>query len=175
MSDDKYSDIPSDGGMDPRHQYEQDRKDTSKEDLFQELQKLQKLYIESTNQHEREVEGWWNGLSDKEREDAFYAVVRRIHKAEIEDRRTYRGAIYDVFGFGPEMYGAGMDCGYLSLHNTIFDGVEYQKMCGVTRFEVIDDKGRTYVKYLKEDESVKFCLQDDDQTLKVFIDTESGV
>jgi hypothetical protein len=35
---------------------------------------------------------------------------------------------------------------------------------------VIDDKGRTYVKYLKDDEGIKYSLQDDDRTLKVFID-----
>lgn len=40
----------------------------------------------------------------------------------------------------------------------------------VNRFEVIDDSGRAYVKYLKEGEGIAYVLQDDDQTLKVFID-----
>ena len=44
------------------------------------------------------------------------------------------------------------------------------KMKSVTRFEVIDDTGRAYVKYLKDDEGIKYSLQDDDRTLKVFID-----
>lgn len=124
--------------------------------------------------YEKENDSWWESLSVKEREDAFYAVIKRVCKAEIEDRRTYRGALYDVFDFGLDMWGVGMDCGYLNLHNTIFDGLEYEKMCGVNRFEVIDDKGRTYVKYLKDDESIKYSLQDDNKTLKVFIDTETA-
>jgi len=43
-------------------------------------------------------------------------------------------------------------------------------MKGVTRFEVIDNARRAYTKYLKDDERVKYSLQDDDRTLKVFID-----
>lgn len=42
----------------------------------------------------------------------------------------------------------------------------------VTRVEVIDDAGRAYVKYLKEGEGIKYSLQDDDRTLKVFIDKQ---
>ena len=45
-----------------------------------------------------------------------------------------------------------------------------EAMKRVTRFEVIDDSGRAYVKYLKEGEGIAYVLQDDDRTLKVFID-----
>ena len=43
----------------------------------------------------------------------------------------------------------------------------------VNRFEVIDDTGRAYVKYLKDDEVIKYSLQDDNKTLKVFIDKKA--
>jgi len=45
-------------------------------------------------------------------------------------------------------------------------------MKNVTRFEVIDDKGRSYVEYLDNDEGIEYSLQDDDRTLKVFIDSQ---
>ena len=45
-----------------------------------------------------------------------------------------------------------------------------EAMKRVTRFEVIDDSGRAYVKYLKEGEGIAYVLQDDERTLKVFID-----
>ena len=49
-------------------------------------------------------------------------------------------------------------------------GQEMEKiMKRVTRLEVIDETGRAYVKYMK-DESIHFSLQDDDRTLKIFID-----
>ena len=134
-------------------------------ELGQEMEKARKHY-------ELMNDAWWNGLDQGEREDAFYAVVKRMHKAELQDRGTYRYALYDVFGFDPGMYGRGMDCGYMALHNAIYDGEELQAMKGVTRFEVIDDKGRTYVKYLnkEKEEGIKYALQDDNRTLKVFID-----
>ena len=131
--------------------------------LSQELEKSRKIY-------EHDNDTWWNGLSETEREDAFYAVVKRIFKADIKDRGTYRWALYDVFGFDGGMYMRGMDCGYMAIHNAIGDGEDYQKMRHVNRFEVIDEKGRAYTKYLKEGEGIQYALQDDDRTLKVFID-----
>lgn len=41
----------------------------------------------------------------------------------------------------------------------------------VTRFEVIDETGRAYVRY---DVAVSVSFQDDDQTLKVFVKPKQG-
>ena len=77
------------------------------------------------DKHEKSYEAkndeWWNSLSQEEREDAFYAVVKRIHKAELIDKGTYRWAIYEVFGFDAGMYSLGMECGYMDLHNALVD------------------------------------------------------
>lgn len=137
-------------------------------ELSQEMEKHREQY-------EADNDAWWNGLSEQEREDAFYAVVKRIHKAEIEDRGTYRWALYDVFGFDGGMYKRGMDCGYMNLHNSIFDSNELEAMKRVDRLEVIDETGRLAVKYLEDDERVRYELQDDDRTLKVFIDKVTSV
>ena len=163
MSDDKYTDIVSDGGMDPRNK--QSEALDALTELSQEMEKARKQY-------EADNDDWWNRLTEQEREDAFYAVCKRIHKADLQDRGTYRYALYDVFGFDLSMYGRGMDCGYMALHNAIYDGEDLQAMKGVTRFEVIDDNGRTYVKYLnkEKEEGIFYALQDDNRTLKVFID-----
>jgi hypothetical protein len=132
-------------------------------ELSQEMEKSRKIY-------EHDNDTWWNGLTEEEREDAFYAVVKRIHKAELQDHGSYRYALYNVFGFDPGMYMKGMNCGYMALHNAIGDGEDYQAMRGVNRLEVIDDTGRAYTKYLKDDEAVRYSLQDDNRTLKVFVD-----
>ena len=42
----------------------------------------------------------------------------------------------------------------------------------VTRVEVIDENGRSYVKY--NCNNVKMCLQDDGYTLKLFLDKENN-
>lgn len=43
----------------------------------------------------------------------------------------------------------------------------------ITRVEVIDENGRSYVKYLKPHQEVEFSYQDDDRTLKVFINDKT--
>lgn len=127
---------------------------------------------EAVRQYETENNAWWEGLSETEREKAFYAVCKRIYQGDFKENRSYRGVLYGIFGFDPGMYAAGIDCGYMAIHNAIFDGEKLAKMNSVTRFEVIDDTGRAYVKYLNKGEGIKYSLQDDDRTLKVFIDNQ---
>lgn len=99
-----------------------------------------------------------------------FDTCKRIHKGDIVDNGSYRYVLYDTFGFDHGMYVDGMNCGYMAIHNAIFDGEDYQKMRSVNRVEVIDDTGRAYTKYLDKDEGIKYNLQDDNRTLKVFID-----
>ena len=70
-------------------------------------------------EYEKKNDEWWNGLSEVEREDAFYAVIKRIYEAELIEKGTYRYVLYNKFKFGPGMYVAGMDCGFMALHNSI--------------------------------------------------------
>lgn len=145
------------------------------DELFEGLDELREAQQKAHAEYEAENDAWWNSLTESEREDAFYAVCKRIHKADLVDRGTYRHTLYDVFGFDMSMYGRGMECRYMAIHNALYDGDELQKMKGVTRFEVIDETGRGYVKYLKDNEGIKYSLQDDDRTLKVFIDSHLEV
>lgn len=98
---------------------------------------------EDHKEYETQNEAWWNTLSQEERENAFYAVAKRIHQAENIDKRSYRGAIYGVFGFGPEMYGRAMDCGYMNIHNAIFDGNELMEMSSASSLKVTGPDGNT--------------------------------
>jgi len=143
------------------------------EDREKALQELSDLGQEQEKERileEHRIDTWWDGLSEKEREDAFYSVCKRIYQSEIKDRGTYRWALYDVFNFGGNMYVQGMDCGFMALHNAISDGEDYRAMRGINRLEVIDGTGRLCVRYLDKDERVRYNLQDDDKTLKVFVD-----
>ena len=147
---------------------------TDKNKFLETVTKIGQEMEKARDEYEKENDAWWNGLTEQEQEDAFYAVCKRIWKADGEDRGSYRYALYDVFGFDPGMYGRGMDCGYMSIHNAIFDGQDLMKMRQVNRFEVIDEEGRTYVNHLEPEQTVKFSLQDDDKTLKVFIDSHNS-
>ena len=143
---------------------------TDREKALQELSDLAQEQEATRLRFDSKVDGWWDKLTEQEREWAFYSVCKRLHKGEIQERGSYRYVLYDTFKFGPGMYSRGMDCGFMALHNAIFDGEELVEMKSVNRFEVIDDSGRAYTKYLKDDEGIKYSLQDNNKTLKVFID-----
>lgn len=93
--------------------------------------------------YDRQNDVWWNSLSQDEREYAFYAVVKRIRKAELDDRRSFRGVLYGEFGFGTEMYGVAMDAGYMELHNALFDGEEFMSMSTANALEVVGPDNTT--------------------------------
>jgi hypothetical protein len=90
--------------------------------LEEALEQARLVFEEVSAQNRKEADSFWNDLTYDQQLMAFYAVVSRIYKGEIEDKGSYRWVLYDVFGFGPDAYGLGMDCGYMSLHNSISDG-----------------------------------------------------
>jgi hypothetical protein len=143
--------------------------ENDKTEFMKNLDEMSKVYAEISEANEKEADEFWESLSKEDQEKAFYAVIKRMYKAELEDNGSYRWALYDVFGFGPHMYAQGMDCGYMALHNAIFDGEELMAMGGVNRLEVIDDSGRAYTKYFKPGD-VDYVLQDENRTLKIFIE-----
>ena len=142
----------------------------SREDALQELSDISQEFQRAQDQHDAKMDDWWNQLTQEEREAAFYSVCKRLYQGELKEKGSYRYVLYDVFGFDPGMYLHGMNCGYMALHNAIFDGEELMSMKQINRFEVIDSTGRAYVQYLDSDEGIKYTLQDDNKTLKVFID-----
>lgn len=68
---------------------------------------------------EAEAEEFWNSLSYENKLNAFYAVCKKLHKGEIVDKGSYRHVLYRVFGFDKDAYGLGVDCGYITIHNSI--------------------------------------------------------
>ena len=83
----------------------------------------------------------------------------KLTDAEIKELRAKKQAIkeelYDLVKM--EMFKA----------SSKLEGIDYEK---INRVEVIDETGRGYIKYLKGDERVRYELQDDNRTLKIFID-----
>lgn len=90
--------------------------DGEQNDLWQDFSES---YEKAMKEIEQRQEEYWNSLSKDEQLKAFCAVVRRIVQAELKDKGSYRWALYDVFGFGPEAYIQGMECGFMALHNAI--------------------------------------------------------
>ena len=75
--------------------------------------------------NEKSANDFWNTLTYDQKCDAFHAVVSKIFEGEIKVKGSYRYVLYDVFGFGPDMYTRGMDCGYMALHNSIMNDEQF--------------------------------------------------
>lgn len=69
---------------------------------------------------EKQQEEYWESLTKEQQLDLFCCVVRRMVKGEIDEGRSYRGILYDTFGWGPEAYATAQMAGYINLHNAIF-------------------------------------------------------
>lgn len=88
-------------------------------EFLDKMAELGQLQEEAEKEYNTECEEYWNKLSKEEQLKAFYSVVKRICDGELKQKGSYRYILYDVFGFGPEAYGVGMQCGFLDLHNRI--------------------------------------------------------
>lgn len=99
--------------------------DTNKLPL-EDFHKISETFKKVMDEIEAKSEAKWNALDDVDQLDYFCAIVRRICKAELVDQTSYRGALYGVFGFGPEAYVQAQMAGYLELHNSIYTS-EHEK------------------------------------------------
>ena len=73
----------------------------------------------------------------------FFHITNQIFENYFKNNSSYRGLLYDKFGFGPESYTIGMDSGMFAIHNAISTPDESEE-----RFN-------TLVKFLKLDLSKK--------------------
>ncbi|MDA1317391.1 MAG: hypothetical protein O3B87_05225 [bacterium] len=89
---------------------------------FGEIQELEEA------KYAEETDNWWYNLSQEDRERAFFSVVKRIVQGELREKTTYRGVLYNTFGFDEGAYLMGMSCGFMELHNSIYTQEEMRKL-----------------------------------------------
>lgn len=131
-----------------------------------ELIAAQKAYKEATEQYAKDNDDWWNNLSEEEREKAFYAVCKRIHKADIEKAGSYRYALYQVFGFDMSMYSVGMDAGYMDIHNNIGGGITLSRMTDAKQI-IINNRNSSQTIEIDDNQKVFIKLKDDDNRIEI--------
>jgi hypothetical protein len=129
-----------------------------------EAKRLQEALEESRLEYEESVDEFWEGLSYEDKEKAFYHVCKNIHRGDVLEGRSYRGVIYDVFGFDSGSYSIGMDCGYMNIHNILGDGLELDKMKSVDKIKIGDTEFTR-----GEQERIKFELSEDGKELQIKI------
>ena len=101
---------------------------TETKDLGNALYELYQLFDDVEKKYEADCDMFWQNLSEEDKLKAFFSVCKRIYKGDVEDRRSYRGVLYDVFGFDSESYTIGMQCGYMPIHNLISEGIDAKEI-----------------------------------------------
>ena len=49
----------------------------------------------------------------------FFHITKLMYENYFKEGGSYRGLLYEKFGFGPEAYSLGLDSGMFALHNAI--------------------------------------------------------
>lgn len=91
----------------------------SYEEALAKMASFSQAFNDTMNGIKNEEEDYWEGLTVDQRMAAFNCVIRRLYDGEITEQRSYRGVLYDVFGFGPESYARAQMAGFLAIHNAI--------------------------------------------------------
>ena len=108
-----------------------------------EHKELLKIQEEALEQYEQKAKEYYDSLGMDNQLLLFFYITNVIFKNYFKDNGSYRGLLYDKFGFGPEAYSLGMDSGMFALHNAISTPDESEE-----RFNIL-------VKFLKLDLSKK--------------------
>ena len=84
-----------------------------------EHKELLKIQEEALEQFEQKAKEYYDSLGMDNQLLLFFYITNVIFKNYFKDNGSYRGLLYDKFGFGPEAYSLGMDSGMFALHNSI--------------------------------------------------------
>ena len=88
----------------------------SNSDEHKELLKIQE---EALEQYEQKAKEYYDSLGMDNQLLLFFYITNVIFRNYFKDNGSYRGLLYNKFGFGPEAYSLGMDSGMFALHNSI--------------------------------------------------------
>jgi hypothetical protein len=62
---------------------------------------------------------YFKSLSEDDQLLMFFHVTNSIFENYYIDKRSYRGLLYDKFGFSTDSYSLGMDSGMFAIHNDL--------------------------------------------------------
>lgn len=94
--------------------------ETTKQEVMDALHASGREFAKAADEWQQMANSYYSSLEPEEQLWAFCAVVEKLCKGELDENRSYRGILYETFGWGPEAYGAAQHAGFLGLHNSIY-------------------------------------------------------
>jgi len=92
-----------------------------------EHKELLKIEEEVQEQYTKKAKEYYDSLGMDNQLLLFFYITNIIFENYFKDNGSYRGLLYDKFGFGPEAYSLGMDSGMFTLHNSISTPAENEE------------------------------------------------
>ena len=115
---------------------------------------------------ENDMDTYWDDLSEREREKAFYCVVKKLNQAR-NDKLSFRNTLYDEFEFNPSMHAMSINSGFMELFNS-WQNKENTKH--VQRVEIIDEAGKAHI--TMQVGKCQTCIEDNGTTIKLIVTTD---
>ena len=78
-------------------------------------------------EYKQKAKEYFQGLDVDNQYLLFFYITNTIFENYFKDGGSYRGLLYDKFGFGPETYSLGLDSGMFALHNSISTPAENEE------------------------------------------------
>lgn len=77
------------------------------------------LQEKALKEYTQKAKDYFNSFDTDNQLLLFFHITNTIFKNYFNDNGSYRGLLYNKFGFGPEAYSLGLDSGMFALHNSI--------------------------------------------------------
>lgn len=100
-----------------------------------EIKALREVWRKAEIEERAADDAWWHSLDSENRGRAFRQIVKLMHRAEVEDRGSYRHALYEVFNLD---YSDGLTH-YMRLHNLIWLGLDAEAKTVQNRWSSDDE------------------------------------
>jgi len=91
-----------------------------KQEVMSALHESGNEFAKAADAYQQMANSYYSSLEPEEQLWAFCSIVEKLSKGELDEHRSYRGILYDTFGWGPEAYAAAQCAGFLGLHNSIY-------------------------------------------------------
>ena len=105
----------------------------------EEYKEFLRIEEEALKQYSLKAKEYFKSLDMDDQLLVFFHITNVIFENYFNDNGSYRGLLYDKFGFGPEAYSLGCDSGMFTLHNSISNPEE------------IEERFQALMKFLKLD------------------------
>jgi len=112
----------------------------------EEYREMIDLEAKLRTEYKQKAKDYFDSLSQDDQLLMFFHITNTIFENYYKEKSSYRGLLYDKFGFSPDSYSLGMDSGMFAIHNdlTIPEDREEMLRLIVKYFNLELDPQQTY-------------------------------